>query len=114
MVGRVGVAAGADCGPLPARRSPLALLQRFLLSRQSDRENAALAKNADRIFDLTRAFAAERGAVMQVIFLVYPDECRARSFDFDLTLLKTTFETLMPYCPEDKRWRACGSRRTVT
>jgi hypothetical protein len=81
---------------------PLALLQRFLLSRQSDRENAALAKNADRIFDLTRALAVERGAVMQVIFLVYPDECRARSFDFDLTLLKTNFETLMPYCPEDE------------
>jgi hypothetical protein len=64
---------------------PLALLQRFLLALRSAQENAALAENADRIFQMAQALAEEREAVLQVIFLVYPDECRTKTFDFDLS-----------------------------
>jgi hypothetical protein len=49
-----------------------------------------------------RALAEERGAAFQIIFLVYPDECRSKSFDFDLSLLETSFTTLMPYCLDDR------------
>jgi hypothetical protein len=80
---------------------PLALLQRRLMAWQSERKAAVLAANADRIFQMAKAIADERGAVFQVIFLVYPDECRNRSFDFDLALLETEFATLMPYCERD-------------
>jgi hypothetical protein len=81
---------------------PLALLQRFIIARQSQQMAAVLAENADRIFRMAKAIAEERGAVFQVIFLVYPDECRNRSFDFDLALLQTEFRTLMPYCLDDR------------
>jgi hypothetical protein len=81
---------------------PLALLRRFLLARQSKQITAVLAGNADRVFRMAKAVADERGAAFQVIFLVYPDECRRRSFDFDLSLLETKFSTLMPYCLDDR------------
>jgi hypothetical protein len=81
---------------------PLALLQRFLIAHQSHQMAAVLSANADRIFRMAKAIAEERGAVFQVIFLVYPDECRNGSFDFDLALLETEFTTLMPYCQDDR------------
>jgi hypothetical protein len=80
---------------------PLALVQRFLLARHSAEKSAVLAENADRIFRMAEALADERGAAFQVVFLVYPDECRNQSFDFDLSLLATTFTSLMPYCLDD-------------
>jgi hypothetical protein len=80
---------------------PLALLQRRLLGSQSEEKAAALVENADRIFRMAKAIADERGAVFQLVFLVYPDECLNRSFDFDLSLLETEFTTLMPYCQDD-------------
>lgn len=81
---------------------PLALLQRYFLARQSGRDHATLVQNADRIFRMAKAIAAERGAAFQLIFLVYPNECLAKSFDFDLTSLETDFVTLMPYCLDDE------------
>jgi hypothetical protein len=114
---------------------PLALVQRFLLARQSANKSALLAENADRIFRMAEALALERGAAFQLVFLVYPDECRNRSYDFDLSLLETPFTSLMPYCldegamarmrfetdrhltPEGHRWAAMALldilRRTV-
>lgn len=81
---------------------PLALLQRFLLARHSQHEDALLAENADRIFRMAKGIADERGALFLLVFLVYPDECRRKAFDFDLSLLKTKFPTLMPYCLDDR------------
>jgi hypothetical protein len=80
---------------------PLALVQRSLLARHSADKSAVLAENADWIFRTAKALAEERGAAFQVIFLVYPDECRNQAFDFDLSLLETTFTSLMPYCLDD-------------
>lgn len=80
---------------------PLALLRRFLLARESEQKSAVLAENADRIFKMAQAIADDRGAAFEVVFLVYPDECRRQAFDFDLTLLETRFTTLMPYCLDD-------------
>ena len=64
--------------------------------------DAALAANADEIFAMAKAIAAEREAKFQVIFLVYPHECRTKSFDFDITLLKTEYITMMPYCLDEE------------
>jgi hypothetical protein len=87
-----------DC---PRGDLPLALAQRFLLARHSAQKSALLAENADRIFRMAKALADERGAAFHLIFLVYPDECRNQAFDFDLTLLDTTFTSMMPYCLDD-------------
>jgi hypothetical protein len=85
---------------------PLAMLQRFLLAKQNDRANIALAENADRIFRMAKAVAEARGADFRIIFLVYPDECKAKAFDFDLSLLHSEFTTLMPYCLDDEAMAA--------
>jgi hypothetical protein len=81
---------------------PLALVQRLLLARQNQQKAPELAANADRIFEMAHAIAEARGAAFRVIFLVYPDECLNKSFDFDPSLLETEFTTLMPYCRDDR------------
>jgi hypothetical protein len=104
---------------------PLALLERFLLAKQNDRASVALAENADRIFQMAKKLAEERGADFRVIFLAYPDECMAKAFDFDLSLLHTEITPLMPYCldaaamahmrfPTDRHLTPAGHRWTAT
>lgn len=51
---------------------------------------------------MAQAIAEARGAAFETIFLVYPDECLNKSFDFDLSSLRTEFTTLMPYCLDDR------------
>ena len=80
---------------------PLAKLQRYLLARHSGKDKGALAQNADRIFGMARALAEERGAAFELVFLVYPDECLAKSLELDLSALRTAHRTLMPYCLDD-------------
>jgi hypothetical protein len=46
---------------------------------------------------MARGIADQRGALFLLIFLVYPDECRTKAFDVDLSLLETKFLTVLPY-----------------
>src|SRR5690606_27101227 len=91
-----------ECGLLETLllASPLPAGALYSKSRADFVQRATIA-HADRLLAHAREVVESRGARFVPILLVSADECVTKSFNLDLTGLKTPLLSMMPSCPED-------------